>query len=122
MTEDDGDPQFGTRGDDLLTALAALANPQRLRILAALSEGRNYVSQLARDLEMNRPLLHMHLKRLEAAGLVTGELELSSDGQAMRYFQISDFALCLTPETVAEAARTLGQARETDATGRENEQ
>lgn len=122
MAEDDGGPQLGMRGDDLLTALAALANPQRLRILAALSAGRNYVSQLARELEMNRPLLHMHLKRLEAAGLVSGELELSSEGQAMKYFQISDFALCLTPETVAEAVRTLSQTRETDATGKENEQ
>src|SRR5262245_34271560 len=62
-------------GGELLQILAALASPHRLRILAALADGRNYVSDLARQLEMNRPLLHMHLQRLEAAGLVTGVLE-----------------------------------------------
>jgi DNA-binding transcriptional ArsR family regulator len=52
--------------------LGALANPHRLRIVAALASGRNYVSQLAREMGMSRPLLHMHLQRLEAAGLVSG--------------------------------------------------
>jgi DNA-binding transcriptional ArsR family regulator len=67
-------------GDDLLRVLAALANPHRLQIVAALAQGRNYVSQLARELGISRPLLHMHLQRLEVAGLVTGLLELSEDG------------------------------------------
>jgi len=54
-------------GDQLLTMLSALANPHRLRILAALSESQVYVSELARELKMSRPLLHMHLKQLEKA-------------------------------------------------------
>ncbi|MGH2549583.1 MAG: ArsR/SmtB family transcription factor, partial [Thermomicrobiales bacterium] len=53
-------------GDDVLKVLAALANPHRLRVIAALAGGRNYVSQLARELGMSRPLLHLHLQRLEA--------------------------------------------------------
>ena len=32
----------------------------------------------------SRPLLYMHLDRLEKAGLVTGQLELSDDGKAMK--------------------------------------
>ena len=71
-------------GDELLRALSALANQHRLRIIAALVGGRNYVSQLARDLGMGRPVLHMHQRRLEAAGLIVGSLELSRDGKAMR--------------------------------------
>ena len=55
-------------GDALLRALSALANPHRLRIVAALSRGSTHVSQLARDLGISRPLVHMHLARLEAAG------------------------------------------------------
>ena len=94
-------------GDDLLLTLAALANPHRLRVLAALSGGRNYVSQLARELGMSRTLLHLHLQRLEAAGLVRGELELSSDGKAMKFFAIAPFAIELTPESIRDAARTL---------------
>ena len=94
-------------GDELLRMVAALANPHRLRIVAALAEGRNYVSQLARELGMSRPLLHLHLQRLEAAGLVKGQLELSEDGKAMKYFEVTPFVLELTPRLIAEAARTL---------------
>jgi DNA-binding transcriptional ArsR family regulator len=95
-------------GDDVLKALSALANPHRLRVIAALAGGRNYVSQLARELGMSRPLLHLHLQRLEAAGLVEGTLELSEDGKAMKYFEVAPFSILLTPQRIAEAAETLG--------------
>ena len=97
-------------GDHLVEVFAALANPIRVRILAKLTEGRDYVSHLARELEISRPLLHMHLQRLEAAGLVAGNLELSEDGKAMKYFEVTDFDLRLTPSSLAEAARTLTTA------------
>jgi DNA-binding transcriptional ArsR family regulator len=94
-------------GDELLQALSALANPHRLRILAALFGGRNYVSQLARELGISRPLLHMHLKRLEVAGLVKGTLELSAEGKAMKYYALVTFALHLTPDVIAELAGSI---------------
>ncbi|MBA2950453.1 ArsR/SmtB family transcription factor [Streptomyces himalayensis] len=100
-------------GDELLKVLSALGNPHRMRIIAALSEGRNYVSALAREIGMGRPLLHMHLQRLEAAGLVTGSLELSESGKAMKYFELSPFSYVLTPDAVAEAARTLTEDEKT---------
>ena len=65
------------------------------------------MSRLARELGISRPLLHMHLQRLEAAGLVVGSLELSDDGKAMKYFEVADFDLHLTAESLAEAAATL---------------
>jgi DNA-binding transcriptional ArsR family regulator len=98
-------------GDDLLRALSALSNPHRLRIIGALAEGRNYVSELARVLGMSRPLLHMHLKKLEAAGLVTGNLELSEDGKAMRYFETSGFEIELNASRIAEAVQTLSDTK-----------
>jgi DNA-binding MarR family transcriptional regulator len=49
--------------------LTALANPQRMRAVAALLNGRPHVSELARQLRISRPLLCMHLDRLEKAGL-----------------------------------------------------
>ncbi|GAA2607062.1 winged helix-turn-helix domain-containing protein [Streptomyces axinellae] len=94
-------------GDELLKILAALGNPHRMRIVAALSQGRNYVSRLARDIGMSRPLLHMHLQRLEAAGLVVGTLELSDSGKAMKFFEVAPFAYALTPEAIARAAAGL---------------
>ena len=86
---------------DLLEALSALANPHRMRIVWALGSGRNYVSQLARDLQISRPLLHLHLQKLEAAGLVRSSLELSDDGKAMRYFELEPFAIESTPQSIA---------------------
>ena len=75
-----------------MAQMAALANPHRLRIIAALqAQGRNYVSQLARELAIGRPLLHLHLQKLEEAGLVRSQLELSSDGKALNYFEVTDF-------------------------------
>ncbi|HZC41732.1 MAG TPA: winged helix-turn-helix domain-containing protein [Streptosporangiaceae bacterium] len=83
--------------------LTAVANPQRLRVIAELSGGRVHVSELARRLGMSRPLLYMHLDRLEKAGLVTGTLELSDDGKAMKYFELSAFELRISPELIVSA-------------------
>jgi predicted transcriptional regulator len=97
-------------GDRLLAMLAALANPHRLRVMAALTaHGRNYVSRLAREVGISRPLLHLHLGKLEEAGLVTSQLELSSDGKALNYFQIADFDLRLTPAALVAAAASLSE-------------
>ena len=95
-------------GDHLLAMLSALANPHRLRIIAALNaDGRNYVSQLAREIGISRPLLHLHLQRLEEVGLVTSQLELSQDGKALNFFEVAGFALHLTPASIAAGAESL---------------
>ncbi|OXS54278.1 transcriptional regulator [Cohnella sp. CIP 111063] len=94
-------------GNELLQVFEALANPHRLRIVAALREQRKYVSELAREVRMSRPLLYLHLQRLEAAGLVTGNLELSDSGKAMKFYELADFEFHVTSETVAEATKTL---------------
>ena len=94
-------------GDELVVMLAALASPLRLRIVATLAGGRDYVSHLAREIGVSRPLLHMHLQRLEAAGLIVGTLELSDDGKAMKYYEVADFDLHLTASALAEASQTL---------------
>ena len=66
-----------TDEEELLTMLTAVANALRLRVIAELAEGRVHVSELARRLGISRPLLYMHLDRLEKVGLVSGQLELS---------------------------------------------
>ena len=94
-------------GDELLRVLATLANPHRLRVVAALAEERNYVSQLARELDISRALLQVHLRKLEAAGLVSAAIEVSDDGKAMKFYEVAPFALQVTPDTIMVAARTL---------------
>ncbi len=110
-------------GDDMLRVLAALANPHRLRILAALhKEGRNYVSQLAREVGISRPLLHLHLQKLEEAGLVTAEYEVSPEGKALRFFSVTDFSLTLTPAVIADAAASLAPGKTTSHSTQDKEQ
>ncbi len=94
-------------GDQLLLMLAALANPHRLRILAALSERQAYVSELARELGISRPLLHMHLQALQKAGLVVGRHEVSAEGKALRYYEVTQFDERLTPQRITAAASSL---------------
>lgn len=89
--------------EELLTVLAAIGHTQRLRIIAELAKGRVHVSELARRLELSRPLLYMHLERLQKAALVTGSLELSEDGKAMKYFEITPFELTLDVGTIVAA-------------------
>jgi DNA-binding transcriptional ArsR family regulator len=89
--------------EELLAMLTAIAHPLRLRIIAELAGGRVHVSELARRLGMSRPLLYMHLDRLEKAGLVTGQLELSDDGKALKYFELVPFEMRVTADTVVRA-------------------
>jgi len=91
--------------EELLAMLTAVAHPLRLRIIAELAGGRVHVSELARRLDMSRPLLYMHLDRLEKAGMVQGNLELSQDGKAMKYFELAPFELRINAETVMAALR-----------------
>jgi DNA-binding transcriptional ArsR family regulator len=89
--------------EELVAALTAIGHPFRLRIIAELAGGRVHVSELARRLGMSRPLLYMHLDRLEKAALVTGSLELSQDGKAMKYFELAPFEVRVTADTVVRA-------------------
>lgn len=94
-------------GDELLNILSALANPHRLRLVAALARGRKYVSQLAREVGISRPLVQIHLRKLQSAGLVTSHLELSEEGKAMNYYELEPLHLELTADFIADAAKTL---------------
>lgn len=90
--------------------VSALANPWRLRIVAALAtSGRNYVSQLAREIGISRPLMHLHLQKLEDASLVKSQLELSHDGKALNFFEVTNFAIELAPATIAKAVKSLSK-------------
>lgn len=102
-----------TSGDELLRLLAALGNPHRLRIVAVLTlRGRQHVSELARLVGISRPLLYLHLEKLEGAGLVRSELSLSDDGKALRRFEVSPFAVTLSPELITRFANTLKDPKE----------
>lgn len=92
----------------MLKVLDALSNRHRLRAVARLaSAGPAYISQLARDIGISRPLMHLHLRKLEAAGLVTWTVETAEDGKAISLYQVEPFAVTITPTLIAESAHTL---------------
>jgi DNA-binding transcriptional ArsR family regulator len=94
--------------------LTAVAHPLRLRIIAELAGGRVHVSELARRLGMSRPLLYMHLDKLEKAGVVTGQLELSEDGKALKFYELVPFELRLNAETIVGALKADEDMKEDD--------
>ena len=105
-------------GDDMVRIMAALSNPHRMRVVATLVDAPNYVSQLARELEISRPLLQVHLRRLEAAGLVTSQMRISEEGKAMKFYSVEPFALQLDPATIARGASSLSLHTDEDGAGR----
>ncbi|MBY0123040.1 winged helix-turn-helix domain-containing protein [Bacillus sp. S/N-304-OC-R1] len=94
-------------GDDLLRSLEALSNPYRIKIIGILQAERQYVSQLARMLGISRPLLYLHLQKLEDAGLVIGQHELSDSGKAMKYYELVPFNIQLNEHLIAIAAESI---------------
>ena len=93
----------GDNTERLSARLAAIASPQRMRIVAILAGESLHVSELARRVEMSRALLYMHLTKLEEAGFVTGHLELSDDGKALKFFEVVPFVLTIDAQTIVTA-------------------
>ncbi|WP_030778740.1 ArsR/SmtB family transcription factor [Streptomyces sp. NRRL S-920] len=103
--------------EELLAFLAAVGHAQRIRIISELAAGQLYVSELARRLGVSRPLLYMHLERMEKAGLVVGRLELSDDGKALKYFELAPFDVRLNVDTIVAAVqrgRTGDEGQQSD--------
>lgn len=94
-------------GDELLLFLEALSNPHRMRIISILSTGRQYVSQLARELGISRPLLYLHLQKLEEAKIVTSDMELLESGKAAKYYMLNPFNVLLNEQLISELISTL---------------
>ena len=93
--------------EDYINIFDALSHPVRIKIIGILAEGRQYVSELARLVNISRPLLYMHLKKLETARLVTSAMEISESGKAMKYYALEDFNLQITKELLRGLAQTI---------------
>jgi len=94
---------------EVIALCGALSNRHRLSIIAALLSGKEkkkYISELAMELEISRPLLYLHLQKLEEVGIVKGKTELGKGNRARRYYELCDFELCLNVEKVKEMLET----------------
>jgi len=85
----------------------ALSHPARIKIFGVLLGGKQYVSELARTVNISRALLYMHLKKLEAAGLVIGHAEISSSGKAIKYYEAVAFEVTINPSLLTALSEKI---------------
>lgn len=93
--------------EDLSSVLNLLGNMTRLRVIAALQKGKMFIQELSQSLEISYPLLHLHLKNLEANGIVRSEYSIGTDKSrryVKRYFELEDFKIEISPEAIAKLA------------------
>lgn len=93
--------------EDYINVFDALSHPARIKIIGILAEGRQYVSELARLVNISRPLLYMHLKKLETAHLVISEMEISESGKAMKYYILESFEVQITKELLNSLSKDI---------------
>jgi len=84
--------------EDYTKIFDAFSHPMRIKVAGVLAQERRYVSELAKLMQMSRPLLYMHLKKLEEASLVTSSYEISDSGKTMKYYELKSFSVQLTPD------------------------
>ena len=84
--------------------LRLLADPTRLRLLAALTDADHDVTGLTRLTGVPRPAVSQHLAKLRLAGLV----EARADGRRRIYAVRNGHVRRLVTETLAHADHLLG--------------
>ncbi|VVB95806.1 Bacterial regulatory protein, arsR family [uncultured archaeon] len=87
----------------LAEILDALGNEHSLGIMAVLAEGECYVSELAKYVGISRPLLYLHLKKLENAGLVESEIRhFEEPPYTKKFYKAKNFELILSLDRIKE--------------------
>ncbi|ETA66990.1 MAG: ArsR family transcriptional regulator [Methanolobus sp.] len=76
----------------IITIGEAISHPVRLKLLYLLSERERYIYDLAKDLDLSRQVIQLHLKRLEKAGFVESDLRLEdNDNRAKKFYKLKEF-------------------------------
>lgn len=87
----------------LAQLLDALGNEHGLTIMAVLASGECYVSELAKNVGISRPLLYLHLRKLENAGLVESEIRhYDEPPYTKKFYKAKDFELMLSLSRIKE--------------------
>lgn len=90
----------------LAEMLNALGNEHSLAIMAVLAGGECYVSELAKIVGISRPLLYLHLKKLENAGLVESEIRhFEEPPYTKKFYKAKNFELILSLNRIKEIVK-----------------
>jgi len=97
---------YTVEDEELVEKLSALGHIYRLKIVTALTEEEKYLSEIAKEVGISRALANVHLKKLREAGLVkTRVLLLEDEARALRYYELNDFHIELSPEELKRRKR-----------------
>lgn len=97
--------------DELGDKLHALSHPIRMKIILLLLKEQKdmYLNEIANNLEINRALAKIHLKKLEHAGIVKSWIVLiKGEAKALRYYRLLDFDIHITPELLEKEVNNSG--------------
>jgi len=87
----------------LAAILNALGNEHSLTIMGVLARGEHYGSELAKEAGISRPLLYLHLKKLENAGLVESEIRhFEEPPYTKKFYRAKNFELILSLSKIKE--------------------
>ncbi len=90
----------------LAEILDALGNEVSLSIMSVLAEDERYVSELAKEVSVSRPLLYLHLKKLENAGLVESEIRhFEEPPYTKKFYKAKNFELILSLNKIKEIVK-----------------
>ena len=98
--------------DELGDKLHALSHPIRMRIILLLVKGQKdmYLNEIANNLEINRALAKIHLKKLEHAGIVKSWVVLvEGEARALRYYRLLDFDIHITSKLLEKEVNKIGK-------------
>ena len=79
----------------------ALSNPIRIKIVHLLNKKPMNIYELAKTLNLSRPVIYTHLKKLEDADLVESDLILD-DARAKRIYKSKEFKFCIDNDKIDE--------------------
>lgn len=91
--------------EKLAKMLDGLGHPLRVKIVALLARENRamYLNEIANGLGISRALAKVHLKKLEAAGIVKSKVILDEEkGKALRFYELMPFEIHLSPEILKE--------------------
>lgn len=92
---------------ELVEVLKVLANPVRLKIIALLAERPMYVTEIAKELRLPYPLVHLYLSKLEEIKLVKTKYEFvkAERPHIRKYCILNDFVIKISPELIRNLIR-----------------
>ena len=89
--------------ESLTRLLDALGNEHSLKIISILAGGECFVSELAKMVGISRPLLYLHLKKLENAGLVESEIRhFEEPPYTKKFYRAKNFELKLSLDIIKD--------------------